>query len=87
MDNVFTLEACQRGSGRLGSLRIKESNRVAHSNIYIKAMSLNDVGRDPNVGNAGNIKRIDCLLWLWHDQEDWNPCGDVLFRQSRDQQT
>ena len=67
MDNVFTLNACQRGSGHLSSLRIKEVNRVANSNIHIKAMSLDDVGRDPRVyvGNTGNIKRIDC----WPDTD------------------
>ena len=56
MNNVFTLEVCHRASNSLSPLRIID--RVAVSNIFIKAKSVNNVGQDTGVyvGNAGNQK-------------------------------
>lgn len=64
MYNVFTLMLCQNGSDPLSPRCIDNVNRVAGSNIFIKAKIVNHIGRDArvHVGNAGNIKRIGFLL-------------------------
>jgi hypothetical protein len=49
MDNVFTLEVCQRASDPVSPLRIEDVNRVVDGNIFIKAKGVDDVGWDTGV--------------------------------------